>query len=67
MSSFGYERTFSGPKSTSALPPKADETEGSRRSPGLTVVSIDRRNTLIFDVTKKECWNELQTSDLFYE
>jgi len=33
----------------------------------LTVVSIDRRNTLIFDVTKKECWNELQTSDLFYE
>ncbi len=33
----------------------------------LAVVSIDRRNTLIFDVTKKECWNELQTSDLFYE
>jgi hypothetical protein len=24
MSGFGYERTFSGPKSTSALPPKGD-------------------------------------------
>jgi hypothetical protein len=32
----------------------------------LAVVSIDRRNTLIFDV-KMECWHELQTSYLFYE
>jgi hypothetical protein len=31
------------------------------KCPGWVVVSIDRRNTLIFDVTKKECWNELQT------
>ncbi len=40
---------------------------GRSECPTLAVVSIDRRNTLIFDVTKKECWNELQTSDLFYE
>ncbi len=33
MSPFGYEQTFSGPKFMSALPPKADETEGSHRSP----------------------------------
>jgi len=30
------------------------------------VVSIDRRNTLIF-FGKMECWNELQTSNIFYE
>ncbi len=36
MTGYGYERTFSGPNSMSALPPKADETEGSRRSPKLT-------------------------------
>ncbi len=29
----GYERTSSRPKSMSALPPKADETEGSAQSP----------------------------------
>jgi hypothetical protein len=29
-------------------------------------VSMGRRNTLIFD-QKMECWNALQTSDLFYE
>ncbi len=31
------------------------------------VVSIDRRNTLIFDVKKMECWNGLQTTHIFYE
>ena len=36
MTATGYEQTFSRPKSTSALPPKADQTEGSRRSPYLT-------------------------------
>jgi hypothetical protein len=29
------------------------------------VISIDRRNTLIF-VGKMECWNEVQASDIFY-
>ena len=46
---------------------KAEVLGDPSKGPGLAVVSIDRRNTLIFDVTKKECWNELQTSDLFYE
>ena len=41
MSRFGYEPTFSSPKSTSARPPKADETEGSRQSPYLTIPEVE--------------------------
>ncbi len=33
MSLLGYKETLSRPKSTSALPPKADEAEGRHRSP----------------------------------
>ena len=32
----GYKETSRHPKSTSALPPRADETEGSPQSPLLT-------------------------------
>jgi hypothetical protein len=35
-SGYGYKQTSSRPKSTSALAPKADETEGRRWSPFVT-------------------------------
>ena len=35
-------------------------------SPLRPVISMGRRNTLVFD-GKMECWNELQVPDIFYQ
>ena len=32
----------------------------------MAVISMGRRNTLVFD-GKMECWNELQAPDIFYQ
>ena len=39
--------------------------KGSHECEVMAVISIDRRNTLIF-FGKMECWNGLQTSHIFY-
>ena len=43
-----------------------EHTDRKTIGPFGAVVSIDRRNTLIFE-EKMECWNGLQTSNIFYE
>ena len=50
----------------SAFGGKADIVSMGVLCPLLTVVSIDRRNTLIFEA-KMECGDETKTSTVFYE